>query len=111
MIKCLFFDAETAIVGLLGLGTQGYVCFDQLERLCDYIKQHTAGDLRAGHYDNIVLDVNPDSIWREVHLRPRLFDLEGERVYMICDRSELPSLEDADPYLMNLIFNFVQKEL
>lgn len=106
MTKKIFIGADTAVVGLLRFSDRNYVDLDELIRFSSYVWRHTAEDLRSGQLRSVVTDINLNSIIRMVQIHSRLFALENEQVFLNCEKTVLPALDDTDPYVMRLLEDF-----
>lgn len=110
MKKRLFVDTETVLVGLLQVSGKDYVDFDQIDEFRSYVKRAIEADPHSGEYNNIVIDLDFNAVMRVVQIHSQLLGLEDERAYMKCMHSELPSLAEANPYLLRLIHDFIIKK-
>lgn len=110
MKRCLFVDADTVIIGLLQEEQRSYVDIDRALEFCSYVRERVRNAVQSGEIFSIITDVKPESINRLVLCAPNLLGLENERVYLKGKHSELPSLEEANPYLLRLIHDFATKK-
>ena len=110
MKRCLFVDADTVIIGLLQEEQKSYVDIDCALEFCSYVRERTQDAVQSGELFNVITDVNPESINRLVLCIPSLLGVENERVYLKGKHSELPSLKEANPYLLRLIHDFITKK-
>lgn len=110
MKRCLFVDADTVIIGLLQEEQKSYVDIDCALEFCSYVRERTQDAVQSGELFNVITDVNPESINRLVLCIPNLLGVENERVYLKGKHSKLPSLKEANPYLLRLIHDFITKK-
>ena len=109
MKKSLVIDAETIIVNLLREDKKYYVDIDRIDQLCSYIKEQLIQGDYFNKYQTVVFDVNFDAIARTVQYRSNIFDLVGDRIYLKCERDQLPNIPQTNDCLRKMISDFVEQ--
>ena len=107
--KKLYINANTVIVNLLKEEKKKYLTLERLDNLLFYIHEQLIEQNYINEFQDVIFNVNFNSIERTVLYNNNIFELIGDTIYLKCDEIPENIIEkyEADEVIVRLIKDFV----
>ena len=107
--KKLYINANTVIVNLLKEEKKKYLTLERLDNLLYYIHEQLIEQNYINEFQDVIFNVNFNSIERTVLYNNNIFELIGDTIYLKCDEIPENIIEkyEADEEIVRLIKDFV----
>lgn len=107
--KKLYINANTVIVNLLKEEKKKYLTLERLDNLLYYIHEQLIEQNYINEFQDVIFNVNFNSIERTVLYNNNIFELIGDTIYLKCDEIPENIIEkyEADEVIVRLIKDFV----
>ena len=107
--KKLYINANTVIVNLLKEEKKKYLTLERLDNLLYYIHEQLIEQNYINEFQDVIFNVNFNSIERTVLYNNNIFELIGDTIYLKCDEIPENIIEkyEADEVIVRFIKDFV----